>query len=277
MHALSLLVLLAIISLLSVLLDRRWAHGRAAAAQAESTGENTDGAAAPAGMFSQLLSRWSRRFGRNGSSSEEALQTWLATAFADDPAEAAWLDALTPEQAQLLRGELVAYCSTVGFDLRWWVEQAPLRPAALERTGKMLVQYYCQSLRASVLVQNDLQALQRYQIFLVNPTSKQNLAFGQQLYGRLVDDKLAPVATPDLLMAGEKERQSFVVQSILAAAQNETSFGAALKAVALGVEQPASAASPAPAAATGAGELRSAKHSSYNNGVITNSAAASVA
>lgn len=235
MEYLPLLVLLLVVSLISVLIDRRRARQLADAQAAEMAGK-PDGAPPLTDRISNLIGHWSQRLGRKAPAAEDALQLWLTEAFAENPAERTWFATLTPEQFKLLRNELIAFCTTLGFDLVWLVEQAPLKPTNVEQTGKTLVTHYCRALRASVLVQDDLKALQRYQAFLTNPTSKENLAFGQQLYARLVDMKAAPVATPELLMAGEKERQSFVVQNIQAAAQNEAAFGAALKEVALGGE-----------------------------------------
>lgn len=232
MPYLSLLILLALCSLISVLIDRR--VSRKGAAQAESTPASS----VPPFVerISQLAGQWMQRLGRKAPAANDPVREWLTSAFAENPAEREWFATLTPEQFTLLRSELIVFCTTLGFDLPWLIEQAPLKPANVEQTGKTLVMYYCRALRASVLVQDDLKALQRYQAFLANPTSKENLVFGQQLYGRLVDEKAAPVAPPELLMAGEKERQSFVVQSIETAAKNEVLFSATLKAVTLGNE-----------------------------------------
>ena len=229
MYYLPLLILLALVSLLSVLIDRRRTRGASIPPAANRSAE-------PATTTpTNALTRLTQRFARKPALPDDPVRDWLAAVFVENPAESVWFASLAPEQFKVLRSELTAFCAELGFDLVWLVEQAPFKPAALEQTGKTIVTHYCRAVRAAVLIHDEMQALQRYQAFLANPTNKENLAFGQQLYTRLVDEKLAPAATPELLMSGEKERQSFAVQVIQAAAeQNNAAFSAILKAVALG-------------------------------------------
>lgn len=252
MHYLPLLILLALVSLLSVLIDRRRTRGAAAPPDEPDANRAAEPAVAPAtttptGVLTRLTQQWSQRFGRKSPLPDDPVRDWLAAIFVENPAERVWFASLTPEQFKVLRSELTAFCVELGFDLVWLVEQASFKPAALEQTGKTIVTHYCRAVRAAVLVHDEMQALQRYQAFLTNPTSKENLTFGQQLYTHLVDEKLAPAATPELLMAGEKERQSFAVEAIQAAAeQNNAAFSALLKAVVLGVPAPQGAVSEPP-------------------------------
>jgi hypothetical protein len=246
MNYLPLLILLTLVTILSVLIDRRRAHKVAAAAQPEAsvvTLAADPAATTPTGVMTRLANQWSQRFGRKPPVSDDPVRAWLAALFVENPAERVWFASLTPEQFKLLRRELTTFCAELGFDLTWLVEGASFKPAVLEQTGKAIVTHYCRAVRAAVLVQGDMKALQRYQAFLTAPTSKEQLAFGQQLFARLVDERLAPAATPEILMAGEKERQTFMVQAIQAAAeQNATAFSAVLKALVLGVPQPTPAA-----------------------------------
>ena len=245
MQYLPLLILLIFISLLSVMIDRRRLRNLAATQQeAPTVKQAADAAAAttsPPGIIARLTNQWSQRFGPKPPIPDDPVRTWLTTVFVENPAERLWFTSLTPEQFKLLRSELTTFCAELDFDLIWLVEQAAFKPAALEEAGKTIVTHYCRAVRAAVLVHDDINALQRYQAFLANPSSKENLAFAQQLFARLVDEKIAPTATPELLMASEKERQTFVVQAIQAAAeQNNAVFHPVLKAVVLGVSQTSS-------------------------------------
>lgn len=238
MQYLPLLILLTLVSLLSILIDRRRTR-QAAAPTVNLAADPAANAAAPTGVMARLNQQWSQRFGRKPPVPDDPVRTWLATVFVENPAERLWFASLTPEQFTLLRRELTAFCAELGFDLVWLVEQASFKPAALEETGKTIVTHYCRAVRAAVLIHDDMKALQRYQAFLVNPTSKENLAYGQQLYARLVDEKAAPAATPEMLMAGEKERKIFVVQALQTAAeQHAVAFSVAIKAVMLGTPHP---------------------------------------
>lgn len=235
MHYLPLLTLLVLVSFLAVLVDRRQARKAAPKTQDASRTAEPAVAATATSVLTRLTQQWSQRFGRKPPFPDDPVREWLAAVFVENPAERVWFASLTPEQFKVLRSELTAFCAELGFDLIWLVEQASFKPAALEETGKTIVTHYCRAVRAAVLVHEDMQALQRYQAFLTNPTSKENLAFGQQLYTHLVDAKLAPAATPELLMAEEKERQRFAVAAIQAAAKaNDKAFSALLKIVALG-------------------------------------------
>lgn len=237
MHYLPLVFLLIVVSLFSILVDR-W-RVRKLAEQTEAptavAAEAPPAATLTTKIRNRLSQQWAQRFGRKPAYPDDPVRAWLATIFVENPAERVWFAALSPEQFALLRQELADFCSELGFDLIWLVEQATFKPAVLEATGKTIVTHYCRAVRAAVVVHEDMKALQRYQDFLTNPTSKENLAFGQQLYTHLVDAKLASPAAPELLMASEKERQLFAVQAIQAAAeQNEAAFSRVLKAVAMG-------------------------------------------
>lgn len=244
---LPLLILLILVSILSILIDRRRTRQVAATAQAQAAAgpmvADPAATATPTGVLARLTQQWSQRFGRKPPMSDDPVRAWLAAVFIENPAERLWFASLTPEQFTLLRRELTAFCAELGFDLVWLVEQASFKPAVLEETGKTIVTHYCRAIWAAVLVQEDMKALQRYQAFLANPTSKENLALGQQLFARLVDENLAPPATPELLMAGEKERQTFVVEAIQTAAeQDDAAFSAVLKAVVMDIAQSSAAA-----------------------------------
>lgn len=242
MQYLPLVILLIFISLLSVMIDRRRLRNLAAAAQqaAPTVKQAADAATtSPPGIIARLTNQWSQRFGRKPPVPDDPVRTWLTSVFVENPAERLWFAALTAEQFKLLRSELTTFCAGLGFDLLWLVDQTAFKPATLEEAGKTIVTHYCRAVRAAVLVHDDINALQRYQAFLANPSSKENLAFAQQLFARLVDEKIAPTATPELLMAEEKERQTFVVQAIQTAAeQNNVVFHTVLKAVVLGIPQP---------------------------------------
>lgn len=250
-----LLLLLTFVSLCSVWLDRRYTRPPAVLpeAPAPSSAETISGFLT--GLLSRLFQAWTQRFGSKPDLPDDPVRDWLATVFVENPAERAWFASLTPEQFKALRSDLTAFCANLGFDLVWLVEQASFKPAALEETGKAIVSHYCQAVRAAVLAHEEMEAVQRYHAFLANPSQKENLAFGQQLYSRLVEEKLAPPAAPELLMAEEKERQSFAVTAIQSAAQQHgEAFGQVLKRVGLSDPpmQNAPAATSAPAQPVGA-------------------------
>ncbi len=236
MQYLPLLILLTLVSILSILIDRRRTRQvTTSAAPAATAADSAPASAPPTGVLARLTQQWSQRFSHKPSLPDDPVREWLTTVFVENPAERLWFASLTPEQFKVLRNDLTAFCANLGFDLVWLVEQAPFKPADLEQTGKTIVTHYCRAVRAAVLVHEEMKVLQRYQDFLANPTSKQNLAFGQQLYARLVDEKLTPAAPPELLMATEQERQHFALQAIQAAsAAHEVAFSRVLKTVELG-------------------------------------------
>jgi hypothetical protein len=78
----------------------------------------------------------------------------------------------------------------------------------------------------------DVRPFVAYRAWQSAPGKKENQAFAQRLYSKLVGAGLA-TATPDLLLASEKERQAYVAEAIEAAdAQDPKAFVGLLRDVA---------------------------------------------
>lgn len=143
------------------------------------------------------------------------------------PADAAaftdWVDTLTDRELAQFVGELAAACRTMGFEPDWLADSkigGALRQAAEEAVGL----YGLAAWKA-----RDTLPLATYKAWQAAPHKKENRAFAQRLYVKLVDAGLASVPA-GLLLATERERRSHVAQAIeTAAAQHSAAMTALLK------------------------------------------------
>ncbi len=154
-------------------------------------------------------------------------RTALYKSLPGDAAEfTAWLQGLADEDLGNFVQELSAFCTGQGFELDWLVD--PKVTGELKRAMEETVGLYC----LTVWKCRDLQPFVAYRAWLADPGKKENQAFAQRLYSRLIAAGLA-TAKPDLWWAPEQERQAYVAQAMEdAAAQDSKSFVSLLRDVA---------------------------------------------
>jgi hypothetical protein len=162
---------------------------------------------------------------------------------ADAAGFTAWLQGLADEDLGGFVKELAAFCKGLGFELAWLVD--PKVEGAMKQAVEEAVGLYC----LAAWKGRDVRPFVAYRAWQSAPGKKENQAFAQRLYSKLVGAGLA-TSTPDLLLAPEKERQAYVAEAIeAAAAQDPKAFVGLLRDVA-GVAAVVEAKEEAPAKGT---------------------------
>jgi len=154
-----------------------------------------------------------------------------------------WLHALSEPGLQAFTEHLAAFCSDMGFELAWLVEQQFDQNPELARAAEKIVLPYCRACQQAATAQEDIEAHKMLQAFEQHPSSRKNQEFGQKLFAKLVQEGLATANLSDYLAATSKKRQQQTLQAIQEAVKKDSvAFNRALKEVIRGLE----AASTAP-------------------------------
>jgi hypothetical protein len=151
----------------------------------------------------------------------------------------AWLLELGDKDLGDFSQGLAVFCQGQGFDLAW-LSDAQV-PGEMKHAVEEAVGLYCLAAWKS----RNLAPLVSYRAWLADPENPKNNAFAQRLYSRLVESGMA-TARSDILWAPEKERHSFIAQSMqTVATQDPKTFVALLKDAAVPQVEPSVEASPA--------------------------------
>lgn len=165
---------------------------------------------------------------------------------------ATWLNGLSDKEAVEFSQDVAAFCASQNFNIGWLNDPQISADPALKQAVEEAVLLYGVSWWRANQVQSDVQALLKLKAFLAKPNTRDNKAFGQELFSGLVAKNLVTVPST-LITAPEKERLDYMKRAIEQAAQrNPDKFSQVLRRVA----QPQSGAAtttsaeaePAPAA-----------------------------
>lgn len=133
----------------------------------------------------------------------------------------AWLGGLSEAQAEALAQAASDFCRALGFELAWlWDEKidGPQKQAQAEA----VLLYTLATWKG-----HETRTQAAYAAWLAAPEKKENRAFAQRLYVKLVDAGLAD-APADLLLAPEGERQAHITSAIRSAAAEDNAAVVAL-------------------------------------------------
>ena len=248
MHFVSLVALLGAASAGSVALDRRLQRRKQAGATAPATESATQGTIAtftskvadslrggPKAWFDSL----------RGKKPADLPQRFLARIDKVPTVEKSvkdWLHSLSEPGLQAFTEQLAAFCSDMGFELEWLVEQQFDQNPELTKTAEKIVLSYCQACQQAAMAQEDIEAHKMLQAFEQNPSSSKHQEFGQKLFAKLVQEGLTAANVSDYLAANASMRQHQTLQAIQEAVKKDsTAFNRALKEVIRDLEAPSSA------------------------------------
>ncbi len=242
---LSLLIAVIVLGTLSRNLKQRWLGVQeplSGAAEDQATGLNpaalgattTASFQAPIDRMAQELStlRDKLTFGSKGPDLSQRFRTWAAAALAHDGQVSAWLTGLSPEAHTAFTHQVAEFCSEMGFALAALVDGQLAEIPATAQQAETIVLQYCRANQQAALAQDDFDAAKRFLAYLRAPSHKSNLAFGQKLYSRLIEEKIVPPPSFDMMLAAEEKRRAEGVAAIhQAAAQQPTIFNIILKEI----------------------------------------------
>ena len=180
-----------------------------------------------------------------------------------------WLHALSEPGLEAFTEHLAAFCSDMGFELEWLVEQQFDQNPELAQATEKIVLPYCRACQQAAAAQEDIEAHKTLQAFEQNPSSRKQQEFGQKLFAKLVQDGLAAANLSDYLAAAPKRRQQQTLQAIQEAVKKDSpAFNRALKEVIRGLDAASTAApqtSTTPASEVKAQEPVAAESSAYGS------------
>ncbi len=262
MSLIALTILVAAAGTASVMLDRRWRAQRAlqetTPAAAASTSATTSAVeASDATVISKVTDRVAsvlrsvpmvgdRLSRKKDPNLPGQFREWVAKAFADDPSVNNWVQGLSQEGLQAFTDHLSVFCSEMGFELAWVVQQQLETQPELAQTFAQVVSHYCRACHQAAATQDDLEVYKTLQAFERNPASRKTQAFGQKLFAKVVEAGLTSVSMPEYLISAPKEQQQYMVRAIREAAKtNHAVFNRLLKEVVRDSAPGSTAAQPA--------------------------------
>jgi hypothetical protein len=230
MTLLPLATLVAGVGAISVWVDRRLQARKKPAAPATAAAEETATAAeAPAEGQVDGQESWSARAQgwynnlrrRQPTDLPARFRAW-AVATSDDQAVKDWLNALSEEGLQSFTKHLGAFCSDMGFELTWLLDQQLERTPHLAQSAQRIVLDYCRACQQSAAAQEDLEIFKKLQALEQHPTSKKNQALGEQLFAKMIEAELVSGSMSSYLAISPKERQQRLVEAIKEASERDT-------------------------------------------------------
>jgi hypothetical protein len=176
-----------------------------------------------------------------GKSKREAeqLRAWLAALPGVNKAFKTWLEGLAPKEAEQFTKEISDFGASLNVDRDWLLSGEVDDDPALKKGVEEAMASYCMAYWNGLQVQDNAAVLATFEAWQKAPFNRKNRELSQSLFTRMVDDGLIS-APAELYMASEKERRTYVVQSILDFAEKDRSaFNAILKeATSAPVEEP---------------------------------------
>lgn len=157
----------------------------------------------------------------------EQFVAWLAQLPRLGKAFKAWVENLAPPEAGALADGAAGFTSSLGVELTWLMEGQTDDTPELKKGMEEAVVFFCEACWKASLVQDDAAAFLLFQSWQENPDRHAELT--QQLYAKLVRAEAVSMP-PELSLAPEEERKSYVVQAIRDfAAKDRTTFNTILK------------------------------------------------
>jgi len=205
----------------SIMLDRRFrAHKQVELAPEEEAGKpaDTKGSNDLSQLWATSKNWYSSLMDKQPEDFPPRFREWAVQA-SDDPAVKNWLKALSDEGLKAYAKHLSRFCTDMGFELEWLVEeQLEKRDMHLAQTAKRIVLLYCQACQQASTCQEDLEVHKQLLSLEQKPGGRRNRTFGEKLLAKLVEANLATTSTAEFIGASATERQQ-----IIAAAINEAS------------------------------------------------------
>jgi hypothetical protein len=221
MTLLPFIFLVAGVGTVSIMLDRRFrANTQGAPAPEEEAGKPTDtkGSNDLSQLWATSMNWYNSLRDQQPEDFPPRFRAWAVQA-SDDPAVKNWLKALSDEGLKAYAKHLSRFCTDMGFELEWLVEeQLEKRDMHLAQTAKRIVLHYCQACQQASTCQEDLEIHKQLLSLEQKPGGRRNRTFGEKLLAKLAEANLATTSTAEFIGASPTERQQ-----IIAAAINEAS------------------------------------------------------
>ena len=240
---LAIVVLIVLCVIVSITLDRRRrARLQAEAAnaapeaapQAEEAPAETESVSAQAvALASRFTDRvtsvvqggpqalYNRIARRQPSDLPQRFQAWFANQAGAEAHVQAWIDSLPEDGLEAFTDHLAGFCSQMGFELAWLLEQDLNLYPDVANSATQIVLHYTNACQQAASAQADLKAYTMLKMFEQNPRDRKHQALVQALCAKLTDAGLVAVSMPEYMMATAKEQQQIAIDAINEAASKD--------------------------------------------------------
>jgi len=143
-----------------------------------------------------------------------------------------WSAGLSAEDLKSVSQEAAYFCTSQNFDFTW-LGSAELGKSDASLKNNMIDALILFSLAKfkTWQLRGNVDAVEVYETWLQDPAKGKNLTLSQKVFAKMVDDRKVQ-ASPELLLAPEKERREFVIQTVKDYSEaNPKSFYLMLKSV----------------------------------------------
>ena len=240
MAVLPLAVLLLGVGTVSVVVDRRLQARRQRAettSDGESSGESivdrTTGAVMNA--WATTTGWTNRMLRRTPADLPQSFRTWAVQAAEDDPTLTDWLNGLSDQGLEAFTKHVAAFCTDMGFELSWLVEQRFDRNPDLAEAAGRVVLHYCRACQQAAMTQDDLEVFKQLLAFERNPSRRKSREFGEKVYAKLVEAGLVTATMSEYLATPRREQPQYLMNAMREAAEsNSADFNRVLREVVRG-------------------------------------------
>jgi len=166
---------------------------------------------------------------RIGRRKKEAgrFREWAAGLPGVTKAFAAWLEGLSPQEAETFAQRVASFGSGLKVNLAWLLDGQMDTDPELKPQVEKAMALYCQAYWKAAVAQDDVEAFAAFQAWQEAPNKHKELS--QRLFARLADDGLVS-APSELYLAPEKERQAHAAGAVRDFAEKDRpAFNAILK------------------------------------------------
>ncbi|MDH3602589.1 MAG: hypothetical protein OEU26_23495 [Candidatus Tectomicrobia bacterium] len=151
----------------------------------------------------------------------QQFREWVVGAAGDDTAIKNWLNALSDEGLKAFTKHVATFCSDMGFELQWLVEKRFDKNPDLAQSVESIVLHYCRACLQSAEIQGDLEVYKQLLAYEEAPSSRQNRAFGEKLFAKVVEEGLVSASMSEYLGLSPKQRQERALEGIGEAAAKD--------------------------------------------------------
>jgi len=163
--------------------------------------------------FMDRMTSLRKRLTGNKQEVARKFQVWAENNIEDVELKA-WLMGLSPEAASALAEQLADFCSNLGFELPWLLENSLDKDPEIEKEAIVVVTLYCQSCRNAAQSYTDFELFKLLQKIEQAPFARQRQDLSRRLFAELVKREMAPSVPAELFLASEKERQEHMTKAI---------------------------------------------------------------
>ncbi len=125
-----------------------------------------------------------------------------------------WAAGLSAEDLKAVAQEAAYFCTSQNFDFSWLSsEELGKSDAALKNNMTDALALFSVAKFKTWQLRGNIDAVEVYETWLQDPAKGKNLTLSQKIFAKMVDERKVQ-ASPELLLAPEKERREFVVKTV---------------------------------------------------------------